>query len=64
MIAKDSTSYPYLAIAQHYNVSYAEVLRYSESYNAKYKFDPPFGDWRLEVWLLEREKQKAIILPK
>jgi hypothetical protein len=30
MIARDSKSYPYLAIAQHYNVPYAEVLKYSD----------------------------------
>lgn len=29
MIARDSKSYPYLAIAQHYEVPYAEVLSLS-----------------------------------
>ena len=31
MIARDSKSYPYLAIAQYYGVEYGEVLRYSDS---------------------------------
>lgn len=30
MIDIESKSYPYLAIAQHYGVSYAEVLRFSD----------------------------------
>lgn len=55
MIAKDSTSYPYLAIAQHYNVSYAEVLVYSEKYNFNAS---PYIEWRLAVWMLERDKRK------
>ena len=31
MIARNSKSYPYLAIAQHYGVPYAEVLKFSDS---------------------------------
>lgn len=30
MIARDSTSYPFLAIAQQYDVSYGEVLAYAD----------------------------------
>ena len=31
MIARDSTSYPYLAIAQHYDVPYGMVLAYADA---------------------------------
>ena len=30
MIAKDSNSYPYLAVARHNGVPYADVLAYAE----------------------------------
>jgi hypothetical protein len=30
MVAKDSTSYPYLAVAQHHGVPYSDVLAYAE----------------------------------
>lgn len=30
MIARDSKSYPYLAIAQHYGVDYGEVLKLAD----------------------------------
>jgi len=30
MIARNSKSYPYLAIAQHYDIPYGEVLRFSD----------------------------------
>lgn len=54
MIAKDSKSYPYLAIAQHYNISYAEVLRYAEvvcGYNVS-------EEWQYLVWMLELERKQ------
>jgi hypothetical protein len=31
MIARDSKSYPYLAIAQHYDIPYAEVLNFADA---------------------------------
>lgn len=50
MIARDSKSYPYLAIAQHYGVSYGEVLAYAET-KAKLKQDHPYVEqWKLEVY--------------
>jgi len=52
MIARDSKSYPYLSIAQHYNISYAEVLHYADLCK-KYIIKSPFQEWRLEIWLLE-----------
>lgn len=57
MIAKDSKSYPYLAIAQHYNITYAEVLRFSETNSCK-KGGCPYTKWKAEVWMLERDKRK------
>ena len=59
MIARDSKSYPYLAIAQHNNVPYAEVLKYSEGCYTK-DFRPLYLDWKLEVWLLERDKSETV----
>lgn len=52
MIAKDSKSYPYLAIAQHYNVPYAEVLKLSdrvEEIISKGKRPLMFYNWEWEV---------------
>lgn len=34
MIALGSKSYPYLAVAQHYGISYGEVLAFIEDKNA------------------------------
>lgn len=44
MINRDSKSYPYLAIAQHYGIPYWKVLQYSDN--------PinPFYSWQLAVW--------------
>ncbi len=56
MIARDSKSYPYLAIAQHYGVPYAEVLAASDHYD-KFVLRPPFVEWRYMVWNLERENR-------
>jgi hypothetical protein len=55
MISKDSTSYPYLAVAQHFNVPYAEVLKYSDHIQ-RVPPPPPYADWRMAVWMLERSK--------
>lgn len=56
MIARDSKSYPYLAIAQHYNIPYAEVLRFSETLDNL----TPFNNiaWQWEVYDLEKVKRK------
>jgi len=53
MIARDSKSYPYLAIAQHYDIPYGEVLFYSEMYK-RFECSKPISDWKLEVWKLEK----------
>lgn len=58
MIARDSKSYPYLAIAQHYNVPYREVLRFSETNSCK-KGACPYTEWKAAVWMLERDKRNA-----
>ena len=52
MIARDSKSYPYLAIAQHYNVPYGEVLELSERIKEifeKGKRPLMFYEWQREV---------------
>lgn len=52
MIARDSKSYPYLAIAQHYNVPYGEVLGLSERIKEileKGKRPLMFYEWQREV---------------
>jgi hypothetical protein len=54
MIARDSKSYPYLAIAQHYNVPYWKVLRFSEGWFGG--MVPPYTDWKYDVWKLEQDK--------
>lgn len=52
MIARDSKSYPYLAIAQHCGVPYAEVLQYSD-YIKENIYAPTYGvEWREKVWEL------------
>ncbi len=56
MIARYSKSYPYLAIAQHYGIPYAEVLAASDHYD-KFRLSPPYAEWRYMVWDLEREKR-------
>lgn len=53
MIARDSKSYPYLAIAQYYEVPYEEVLKYSEEVTSGFAY-PTFGArWRQAVIELE-----------
>lgn len=59
MIAHNSKSYPYLAIAQHYNVPYAEVLKYADGIKPiSKKMDTVFvpTKWCQEVWNLELAK--------
>ena len=55
-IPLDSKSYPYLAIALHYNVPYAEVLQYSDLLD---EYDPnvlkvalgnPWQDHVIALW--------------
>jgi hypothetical protein len=55
MIARYSKSYPYLAIAQHYDIPYAEVLAASDLYD-RFRLSPPYAEWRYMVWALERDK--------
>lgn len=58
-IPRNSKSYPYLAIAQHYNVDYGKVLLYSEKLiRIGIGELAPFTNWRYEVWRLERDKIK------
>ena len=60
-IPRNSKSYPYLAIAQHYNVDYGKVLLYSEKlieYTENGYMSAPATQWRYEVWRLERGKLK------
>ncbi len=59
MIACDSKSYPYLAIARHYGIPYAEVLKYADSITKFNILKVPYTDWRLEVWCLERDMNNA-----
>ncbi len=60
MIARDSKSYPYLAIAQHYGVSYWKVLRvsyyYEKCFASPLNSMPPFQDWKFAIWKLEKDK--------
>lgn len=57
MIARDSKSYPYLAIAQHYGIPYAVVLEYAE-YVKNGTAAPTYGKrWRMEVMELKYAKQ-------
>lgn len=56
MIAKDSKSYPYLAIAQHHGIDYSEVLKYANMIKVKIHTRMPtihYSEWKLEVWFLE-----------
>lgn len=61
-IARDSKSYPYLAIAQHYGVSYAEVLEYADLLD---EYDPKIlkivlgNEWQDEVIALWRKKHET-----
>jgi len=55
MIAHDSKSYPYLAIAQHYDVPYAEVLRFSETNSCKHGACS-CTKWKAAVWMQVRNK--------
>lgn len=57
MIARDSKSYPYLAIAQHYNVPYGEVLRFSETLDNLTPFN--HIEWQWAVYDLEMDKRDA-----
>lgn len=58
-VARDTKSYPYLAIAQHYNVDYGKVLLYSEKLiRVGIGELAPSTQWRYEVWRLERDKLK------
>jgi len=53
MIAKDSRSYPYLAIAQHNDVPYAEVLRFSDWLeDLEAETVVTTLDWQWEVFVL------------
>jgi len=52
MIERFSKSYPYLAIAQHYNVSYAEVLFYADlvaDYEPEKDERIAANEWQTEV---------------
>lgn len=67
MIARDSKSYPYLAIAQHYNVPYGEVLRLSNriiEIIEKGKTPLMFYDWQREIVKLERDKHNETFSKK
>lgn len=63
MIKLGSISYPYLAIAQNYGISYREVLNYVDYLEDKVKMvTPPYSDWRRDTFLahkneMERRKQ-------
>ena len=60
-ISRNSKSYPYLAIAQHYNVDYSRVLLYSEKLvRVGIGELAPFTNWRYEVWRLEKNKLKIL----
>lgn len=57
MIKLDSKSYPYLAIAHHWNVPYSKVLAFSETLEASYILvtEP----WKVAVWrAYETEKER------
>lgn len=60
MIARDSKSYPYLAIAQYYGVDYGEVLMLSDYIKYLIINDmvlPEYTSWRFKIWELEHAKQ-------
>lgn len=58
-IPRNSKSYPYLAIAQYYNVDYSRVLQYSEKLvRLNMLHLAPATQWRYEVWRLEKNKLK------
>lgn len=50
MIARDSNSYPYLAIAQHFGIDYGEVLKYDIL-----KMIYPWEAWQIAIWRLENK---------
>lgn len=64
MIALGSTSYPYLAVAQHYGISYSNVLEYVDVIeNRQIKF-VPFVAWRratFEAYQNEIDRRKQLL---
>lgn len=63
MIALDSKSYPYLAVAQHYNIEYGEVLNYVNFLEKTHNTNPPYSKWRLsviEAYQNEMERRKGV----
>lgn len=59
MISIDSKSYPYLAIAQHYNVDYSKVLLFSDRLeDLEAETVITTIDWQFEVfkiWMNDHE---------
>lgn len=64
MIKLGSVSYPYLAVAQNYNVSYGEVLAFIETIDNKtMPLDSKLNLWQshaLNAWYEEYERRKLI----
>ncbi len=64
MIALDSKSYPYLAVAQHYDIDYGEVLKFVDELENGFK--PKLSevtDWQYSlVFVLgsEMDRRKQI----
>lgn len=59
MIARDSKSYPYLAIAQHYGIPYGVVLEYADNVDNEIAA-PTYGKpWREAVWRLYYAKKNS-----
>jgi len=59
VISKYSTSYPYLAVAVHYDVSYADVLEYADQIpSATLQRSQP---WQLATWAAYDREQKPEI---
>jgi hypothetical protein len=59
MVEYASKSYPYLAIAQHFNVPYGIVLKYADNLAAMKRLGvltTPALDWTYAVYLLEKDK--------
>ena len=56
-IAKDSTSYPYLAVAVHYNVPYGDVLHYVNRIPSATL--QRSQEWQIAAWeAYDREQQR------
>lgn len=67
MIAVDSVSYPYLAVAQHHGVPYHDVLAFVDVIEAKGTAPAIMSAWRgatFQAWQNEQTRRDAMLNPE